>query len=38
MLFLYMNILKVYLNIKVFNIKIYLINKYNIVDIGFEIL
>lgn len=33
-----MNILKVYLNIKVFNIKIYLINKYNIVDIGFEIL
>lgn len=38
MLFLYMNILKVYLNIKVFNIKIYVINKYNIVDIGFEIL
>lgn len=38
MLFLYMNILKVYLNIKVFNIKIYVKNKYNIVDIGFEIL
>lgn len=38
MLFLYMNTLKAHLNIKAFNTKIYSINKYNIVDIGLEIL
>lgn len=33
-----MNTLKAHLNIKAFNTKIYSINKYNIVDIGLEIL